>query len=751
MPDPDVAIESDGVKGERNNAFGFSFADDDECSRHPGICGNGSCTNVVGGFQCSCAPGFAPGLDGRCKDVDECAEQLHNCAFRCLNNEGSYRCICPYGYSLAPDGRHCRAWACVLDVDECAARTSNCRPPMQCKNLIGGFTCVCADGYEESPPGSKICQDIDECRVNPEACSNGDCINTAGSFACNCDEGFRSASKNRTDCEEDHRTGYCYQGVNRGHCLPDARSKIKVSKAGCCCSMGRAWGPHCEPCPAPRSRQYLRLCLETGYLGNGTAIPAGKNECVMVCFRRFSDPPDIDECATIPELCKNGRCINSMGSYKCACDRGYERDAHQTRCIDVNECNLEPKVCEEGCRNTPGSFECTCPPGFTLSVDSRRCADVDECAKNLHTCSHSCVNTQGSYKCSCPPGYSETGNDQCTDINECAEQPELCQPHGVCRNTAGSFKCVCPRGYQLDHQGISCIDVNECEDDAKCDYGCQPYPAGTIRVLYSAIPHCCQLKNTESNGTWNRETSVHPSSPRVFLLPQNLLGTYACTCIDGLVPHNYWKKSCVSPDECVGDPCGSALCQNSGLGYKCMCPAGYDFDSVQLICVPAPSGCAASICAFTCRPAGNAYSCGCPPGYQTIGQGHCLQTVGSPSQKNFPSRFDYGHLSYGEYLEPPSNENLQGEPLNVVADGGVADSGSDMLSDLSLNPVGKWPTDHRLCRHFEWLLLLSALGETISRSFSDLIKNSSELICSANDFLLKIKCSRRDSKCKGSV
>lgn len=49
---------------------------------------------------------------------------------------------------------------------------------------------------------------------------------------------------------------------------------MKVSKAGCCCSMGKAWGPDCELCPAPRSRQYRKLCLEAGFLVNGT----GKNK-----------------------------------------------------------------------------------------------------------------------------------------------------------------------------------------------------------------------------------------------------------------------------------------------------------------------------------------------------------------------------------------------------------------------------------------------------------------------------------------
>lgn len=43
-------------------------------------------------------------------------------------------------------------------------------------------------------------------------------------------------------------------------------------------------------------------------------------------------PIDIDECRTLPDLCKNGRCINTLGSYKCICNKGYRIDFTGTRC-----------------------------------------------------------------------------------------------------------------------------------------------------------------------------------------------------------------------------------------------------------------------------------------------------------------------------------------------------------------------------------------------------------------------------------
>ena len=42
---------------------------------------------------------------------------------------------------------------------------------------------------------------------------------------------------------------------------------------------------------------------------------------------------DIDECQTLPGLCRNGRCLNTMGSFRCVCDRGYKPDISGQYCI----------------------------------------------------------------------------------------------------------------------------------------------------------------------------------------------------------------------------------------------------------------------------------------------------------------------------------------------------------------------------------------------------------------------------------
>ena len=55
---------------------------------------------------------------------------------------------------------------------------------------------------------------------------------------------------------------------------------------------------------------------------------------------------DVNECEEKDYTCtSNSTCINTIGSYKCECDSGYNKTDNQ-ECLDINECLIaEPKVC----------------------------------------------------------------------------------------------------------------------------------------------------------------------------------------------------------------------------------------------------------------------------------------------------------------------------------------------------------------------------------------------------------------------
>uniref|UniRef100_A0A8C3GQS7 Fibrillin-2 n=1 Tax=Cairina moschata TaxID=8855 RepID=A0A8C3GQS7_CAIMO len=531
---------------------GVHCIDTDECSiGNP--CGNGTCTNVIGSFECNCHDGFEPGPMMNCEDINECAQNPLLCAFRCINTYGFYECTCPVGYELREDQKMCK------DLDECAEGLHDCESRgMMCKNLIGTFMCICPSGMTRRPDGEG-CTDENECRTKPGICENGRCMNVIGSYRCECNEGFLS-SPSGIECL-DNRQGFCFAEVLQTMCQMASSSRNLVTKSECCCDGGRGWGNQCELCPLPGTTQYKKLCPHgPGYTTDGR---------------------DIDECKVMPNLCRNGQCINTMGSFRCFCKVGYTTDISSISCVDLDECSQSPKPCNFICKNSEGSYQCSCPRGYILQEDGKTCKDLDECQTKQHNCQFLCVNTLGGFTCKCPPGFTQH-HTACIDNNECGSQPLLCGSKGICQNTPGSFTCECQRGFSLDSTGLNCEDVDECDGNHRCQHGCQ-----------------------------------------------NILGGYRCGCPQGYIQHYQWNQ-CVDENECSNpNTCGSASCYNTLGSYKCACPSGFSYDQFSSACHDV-NECSSTKnpCNYGCSNTEGGYLCGCPPGYYRVGQGHCVSGMG---------------------------------------------------------------------------------------------------------------------------
>ncbi|XP_051766700.1 fibrillin-2b isoform X2 [Ctenopharyngodon idella] len=535
---------------------GVNCVDTDECSiGNP--CGNGTCSNVPGGFECSCQEGFEPGPMMTCEDINECAVNPLLCAFRCVNTFGSYECMCPTGYVLRDDNRMCR------DQDECAEGLDDCASRgMACKNQIGTFMCICPPGMTRRPDGEG-CMDLNECRSKPGICKNGRCVNTVGSYRCECNEGFEPSSTG-TECI-DNRKGFCFTEVLQTMCQQSSTNRNTVTKSECCCNGGRGWGSLCELCPLPGTVQYKKMCpLGPGYTTDGR---------------------DINECEVMPNLCKNGQCINSVGSFRCHCNVGYTDDFTGTSCVDMDECSQSPKPCNFLCKNTEGSYLCSCPRGYILQPDGKTCKDLDECSTKQHNCQFLCVNTIGGFTCKCPTGFTQH-QTACIDNNECSNQPNVCGSRASCLNTPGSFNCECQKGFSLDTTGHNCDDVDECGGNHRCQHGCQ-----------------------------------------------NMLGGYRCGCPQGYVQHYQWNQ-CVDENECAGNQvCGSASCYNTLGSYKCVCPSGFDFEAAAGGCQDVNEcSMGSNPCSYGCSNTDGGYLCGCPGGFYRAGQGHCITGAGFQGQ-----------------------------------------------------------------------------------------------------------------------
>ena len=190
--------------------------------------------------------------------------------------------------------------------------------------------CQCMEGWTGPHCGQPICgmrsDDMNGCR------NGGRCI---GPDKCACVYGFTGPH-----CEKDFRAGPCFTKMEGDHCF-NQLEELYCTKALCCNTVGRAWGSPCEECPVKAAE----------------------------CGRGFMPPTcaDINECDAIANVCKNCRCQNTYGSYKCIAPEGFVYDQDRNECVDIDECVDNP--CGGGeCINRNGDYECVCDQGHELIV-----------------------------------------------------------------------------------------------------------------------------------------------------------------------------------------------------------------------------------------------------------------------------------------------------------------------------------------------------------------------------------------------
>ncbi|KAJ7410241.1 Latent-transforming growth factor beta-binding protein 2 [Willisornis vidua] len=466
-----------------------------------------------------------------------------------------YSCLCHPGYTLDPSRIHC------IDQDECE-QPSICRG-QRCINTPGSYHCQCKEGFAMGPRGQ--CEDVDECLVEG-TCAHGRCVNLDGSFRCSCYQGYEVA--------------------------PDGKSCQDIDE----CTAQAA-------CPS-------RLCLNTEGSYSCMACDTG-----YTVSRDSSTCEDIDECEDPAVQCLGGECRNTLGSYECHCQAGFEL-INGTMCEDVNEC-LNSEICSPNgeCLNSHGSYFCICAPGFSNVAGGVSCQDVDECKEygDAICGTWRCQNSLGSYRCimGCQPGFHWTPLGDCIDIDECANET-LCGSHGFCENSDGSFRCLCDRGYEISPSGHYCIDVNECElMVAVCGTALCENVEGSFLCLcpsdheeYNTEAGQCQpraaMEGSDthtahlSDSAERKQCYYHISDVRLCdsVLAKNITKEECCCTVGAAWGDNCETYPCPIPgtdmDECEifgSEFCRNGQCLNTVPGYKCFCRTGYFYDSSRLECV----------------------------------------------------------------------------------------------------------------------------------------------------------------------
>ncbi|NXT71392.1 EGFL7 protein, partial [Chaetops frenatus] len=119
---------------------------------------------------------------------------------------------------------------------------------------------------------------------------------------------------------------------------------------------------HAESHVQPVYQPYLTTCqghrLCSTYRGGSWGPPELLGDAVLV----------FPLTALCWEPCQNGGSCAFPG--RCSCPPGWTGRACQT---DVDECASQSHGCSQLCINTAGSFHCACQDGFSLAADNKGC------------------------------------------------------------------------------------------------------------------------------------------------------------------------------------------------------------------------------------------------------------------------------------------------------------------------------------------------------------------------------------------
>ncbi|XP_053074864.1 fibulin-2 isoform X4 [Acinonyx jubatus] len=548
-------------------------------------------------------------------------------------------------------------------------------PEVSTKDLIE--TCCAA--------GQQWAIDNDECLEIPESGAEGDACRTAQKHCCvsylkekSCMAGVMGAKEGEACGAEDNDT-----------------CGVSLYKQCCdCCGLGlrvRAEGHSCESNPNlgyPCNHVMLSCCEgedplivpEVRRPLEPEAVPRRVSEAELASREALSlgtetelpnslPGDDQDECLLLPgELCQH-LCINTVGSYRCACFPGFSlQDDGRTCRPDSDppqpEAPEEPALkpessqvasntillpqpqpntckdngpCKQVCSVIGDTAMCSCFPGYAIMADGVSCEDVDECELGKHNCQagFTCQNTKGSFYCQarprCMDGFLQDPEGNCVDINECTSLSEPCRPGFSCVNTVGSYTCqrnplLCGRGYHASQDGTKCVDVNECETGVhQCSEGqvCHNLPGSyrcdcKVGFQRDAFGRAC----VDVNECWTSPGRLCQHTC------ENTLGSYRCSCASGFLLAADGKR-CEDVNECETRRC-SQECTNTYGSYQCYCRQGYQLAEDGHTCTDIDE-CAQGagiLCTFRCINVPGSYQCACPEhGYAMTANGRSCKDL----------------------------------------------------------------------------------------------------------------------------
>ncbi|XP_026558264.1 fibulin-1 isoform X4 [Pseudonaja textilis] len=417
--------------------------------------------------------------------------------------------------------------------------------------------------------------------------------------------------------------------------LPSGRAQ--EASVETCCSRGYEWASQKKDCRFLSSDRDSKECriaqeqcclsqLEVLHCTTGMAIASKQENCDLPRENSTCEDKIIKKCC-----------------YCCFLGKEAQKQGHscEQSLLMGYQCGLVFRACcVEGQENSDAGI--VDGPNKELVEINLEDHYLNDRCRGGGPCTQQCRDTGTSVLCSCFMGYQlQADGFTCEDINECITSANACNIGQICVNTLGSFRCQretnCGTGYQLTEHNF-CKDIDECETgihnclpDFICQntpgsFRCRPKQQCKIGFIQDALGNCIDINECL--------TLAAPCPAGQACI--NTDGSFAChrnvpNCGRGY-RLNEEKTRCVDIDECSGtsQPCGKGhTCINSPGSYRCQCQLGYYFDGISRTCTDV-NECRrypGRLCAHKCENTPGSYYCSCTMGFKLSSDGRSCEDL----------------------------------------------------------------------------------------------------------------------------